>query len=89
MLNYPIGLPIEVTDTPNPRRISSLNEARDLVHGMLRARRLSKLRDMLQRLDNVKSDDDAVEAIGALRKLLTAEDLLVSKPAPFVSSRST
>jgi len=33
-------------------------------------RRFSKWREMLERLDRVKSDEDSIEAIGALRELL-------------------
>jgi hypothetical protein len=44
---------------------------------------------MMRRIDNVKTDDEAIEAIGALRELLALGDLPVSKPVPFVLARST
>jgi hypothetical protein len=86
MLDYRIDPPLEVKDTPKARRVSSLNEARALVEEMLRERRLYKLREMLQRLKQVNSEDEAIEAIGALRELLLLEDLLVIRPEPFVPS---
>jgi hypothetical protein len=78
MLDFPVVPPIEVKDTPKPRRISSLNEARALVDDLLRARRTAPLRDLLRRLDAAKTEEDAIEAIGALRELLALEDLLTA-----------
>jgi hypothetical protein len=37
-------------------------------------------------MDNVKAEDEAIEAIGALREFLLLEDLLVLKPVPFTPS---
>jgi hypothetical protein len=75
MLDYPIDPPIVVEDK---RRLESINEARAFVDEMLRERRFVKWREMLQRLDAVKSEDEAIEAIGALRELLAMEHLLAS-----------
>jgi hypothetical protein len=84
MQDYPIDPPLVVKDTPKPRSIHSLNEARVFVDEMLRLRRFVKWREMLNRLDGVKSEDEAVEAIGALRELLELEDLLQPPPIPTV-----
>jgi hypothetical protein len=52
------------------------NEARALVDELLAQRRFGKWREMLQRLDSVKTEEEeAVEAIGALRGLLVIEHL--------------
>jgi hypothetical protein len=77
MLDYPIDPPIVIDETPK-RRITSINEARAFVDDMLRERRFSKWREMLERLDGIKSEEDAVEAIAALRELLVMEHLLPS-----------
>jgi hypothetical protein len=77
MLDYPIDPPIVIDDTPK-RRLASINDARAFVKDLLRERRFSKWRDMLERLDGVKNEEEAVEAIGALRELLTMEHLLPS-----------
>jgi hypothetical protein len=76
MLDFPVAPPIVVKDTPHPRRIKTLDEARALVDEMLHARRLSTLREIKQKLDGAKHEDDAIEAIGSLRELLALEDLL-------------
>ncbi|HEX2216825.1 MAG TPA: hypothetical protein VHG27_09080 [Xanthobacteraceae bacterium] len=78
MLDFPIVPPIELKDRPKSRRVTSLNEARVLVDDLLRERRFDKWRDMLARLDAVRTEEDAVEAIGALRELLAMEALLTS-----------
>lgn len=76
MLNFPVVPPIVVKDTPRPRRIKTLDEARAYVDEMLRERRLSTLREIKARLDGARHEDDAIEAIGSLRELLALEDLL-------------
>jgi len=75
MLDFPVAPPIVVKDTPHKRRITTLTEARAYVDEMLHQRRLYKLREIKQKLDGAKHEDDAIEAIGALRELLTLEDL--------------
>jgi len=47
------------------------------VEELLRERRFVKFREMLRRLETVKSEDEAVEAAGALRELLAMEELIV------------
>jgi len=78
MLDFPLVPPIEVKDTPKPRRVTSLGEARALVDDLLRDRRFDKWRDMLARLDAVKTEEEAMEATGALRELLAMEHLLTN-----------
>ena len=76
MLDFPVAPPIVVKDTPRPRRIQTLDEARAFVDEMLRERRLSTLREIKAQLDGARHEDDAIEAIGSLRELLALEDLL-------------
>jgi len=76
MLDFPVAPPIVVKDTPHPRRIRTLDEARALVDDLLHQRRLSTLREIKEKLDGAKHEDDAIEAIGSLRELLALEDLL-------------
>jgi hypothetical protein len=78
MLDFPVAPPIFVKDTPHKRKISTLNEARAYVDQMLHQRRLYKLREVKTRLDGAKTEDQAIEAIGALRELLADEDLLTA-----------
>jgi hypothetical protein len=75
MLDFPVAPPIVVKDTPRNRELTTLNEARAFVDDMLHQRRLSTLREIKQRLDGAKTEEDAIEAIGALRELLALEDL--------------
>lgn len=83
MLDFPVAPPILVKDTPHPRKITTLSEARTLVDDMLKTRRLSTLRELKERLDGARHEDDAIEAIGSLRELLALEDLIVEPPAGF------
>ncbi len=76
MLNFPVAPPIVVKDTPHSHKLTTLNEARSFVDQMLHQRRLYKLREIKARLDNTKTPEDAIEAIGALRELLAYEDML-------------
>ncbi len=80
MLDFPIVPEIVIKDAPKPRRLKTLNEAREFAGEQLRLRRFAGWRDMLERLNEVSNEEEAIEAIGALRELLAMEDLLV--PAP-------
>ena len=42
-------------------------------------------RDLYHRLRSIRSDDEAIEVIGALRELLELEDLLLPPKLPLVS----
>lgn len=75
MLDFPVAPPIVVKDTPQNRKLTTLNEARAFVDEMLHQRRLAPLRDIKERLDGAKDAEEAIEAIGALRELLADEDL--------------
>ena len=67
---------IVVKDTPKPRRLATLSQARTFVEEELRCGRPPAWRDLHRRLSSAASVEDAVEAIGALRELLQLEDLL-------------
>jgi hypothetical protein len=76
MPDFTIAPPLVVKDTPRPRRIKSLAEARAFVEEQMHVGRPPPWREMLVRLKSVSSEEDAIEAIGALRELLDDEDLL-------------
>jgi hypothetical protein len=76
MLDFPVVPPIVVKDTPKSRKLTTLNEARAYAEEMLHQRRLAPLREIKDRLDYAKTDEDAIEAIGSLRELLAGEDLI-------------
>ena len=75
--DFPLAPPIHVKDSPRERRLETLEDARSFVNDALAARRTPPWRELHARLKEVKSEDDAIEAIGALRELLMMEDLLV------------
>jgi hypothetical protein len=87
MLDFPVAPPILVKDTPRPRRIETLGEARVLADDLLRERRLAPLRDIKEKLDGARHADDAIEAIGALRELLALEDLIAEPIVGFERSK--
>ena len=76
MLDFPVAPPIIVKDTPRPRRITTLSEARVYVRELLHGRRLPTWRDTLARLDGAKTEEEAIEAIGALREVLILEGMI-------------
>ncbi len=76
--DFPIVPPIRVKDTPKPRRLETLQQAQRFVEEALHARRTSYWRDAHKRLSEAKSEEEAIEAIGALRELLMNEGLLES-----------
>jgi hypothetical protein len=86
MLDYPIVPPITVKDTPKPRRLATINQARAFIEEGMRAGRPPPWREALDRLDGVKTEDEAIEAVGALRELLALEDLLVGETAGWVDT---
>jgi hypothetical protein len=63
---------------PAECRLETLEDARSFVNDALAARRTPPWRELHARLKEVKSEDDAIEAIGALRGLLMMEGLLQS-----------
>ena len=80
MPDFPIAPPLVVKDTPKPRRITSLAEARAFVDEQMRIGRPSPWREIQARLKSVTSEEEAIEAFGDLRELLDEEDLLVRQP---------
>ena len=78
MDDFPIAPPLLIKDTPKPRRLTVLKDARAYVEEAMRlGRRSAPWRDAWQRLKSPAAEDEAIEAIGALRELLAEEDLLL------------
>lgn len=77
MDDFPIAPPIVVKDTPKPRRLATLKDARDYVDEAMRLGRPEPWREVWHRLKAVRDEEDAIEAIGDLRELLADEDLLI------------
>ena len=80
--NFRIDPPLVVKDTPKPRRLASLGEARAYVDEALRLGRPEACREVYDRLRTVAGEEDALEAIGDLRELLELEDLLILPALP-------
>jgi hypothetical protein len=77
MDDFPIVPPIIVKDTPKPRRLTTLEEARSYVDEAMRLGGPAPWREVWHRLKTVASVEEAIEAIGDLRELLVEEDLLL------------
>lgn len=77
MYDFPIVPPIIIKDTPKPRWLRTLEEARDYVDEAMRLGRPTPWREVWHRLKAAASEDEAIEAIGDLRELLLEEDLLL------------
>jgi len=77
MDDFPVAPPIVVKDTPKPRRLTTLKDARAYVDEALRLGRPEPWREVWHRLKAVTGEEDAIEAIGDLRELLAEEDLLI------------
>ena len=75
--DFPIVPPLVVKDSPNPRRLATLAQARAFVDEAMRSGRPAPWRELWHRLKAVTAEDDAVEAIGDMRELLADEDLLL------------
>jgi hypothetical protein len=84
MPDFQIDPPLVVKDPPGKRRLHSLAEARAFVEDSLKVHRPPPWRQLLRRLKSVRSEDEATEAIGALRELLELEDLLAEPTLPQV-----
>ncbi len=82
MDDFPIAPPIVVKDTPKPRRLVTLKEARAYVDEAMRLGHREPWRETWHRLKSAKSEEEAIEAIGDLRELLADEDLLVPPGGP-------
>ena len=77
MDDFPIIPPFIIKDTPKPRQLRTLDEARDYVAEAIRLGRPAPWREVWHRLKAAASKDEAIEAIGDLRELLLDEDLLL------------
>lgn len=77
MDDFPIVPPLVVKDSPKPRRLTTLAQARDYVGEALRLHRPALWRELWHRLKAVTSEDEAIEAVGDMRELLASEDLLI------------
>jgi hypothetical protein len=86
-MDFSIDPPLVVRDMPKARRIRSLAEARDYVDEQLRLGRPPPWRETARRLQAAASDEEAIEAVGALRELLEFEDLLIPPELPLVTPR--
>jgi hypothetical protein len=86
-MDFSIDPPLVVKETPKARRIRSLAEARDYVDAELRRGRPQPWRETARKLHAAVSDDEAIEAVGALRELLEIEDLLIPPELPLVTPR--
>lgn len=81
MEDFPINPPLLVKDTPKPRQIATLSQARAYVDEAMQIGRPEPWRELWHRLKSVTTAEDAIEAIGDMSELLAEEDLLV-QPAP-------
>jgi hypothetical protein len=77
MDDFPIVPPFIIKDTPNPRRLTTLKAARDYLAEATRLHRPNPWRELWHRFKTVKTEEEAIEAIGDLRELLVDEDLLL------------
>jgi hypothetical protein len=77
MDDFPIAPPIVIKDTPKPRRLATLKQARDYVGEAMHVGRPEPWREVWHRLKSVTGEEEAIEAIGDLRELLAEEDLLL------------
>ena len=77
MEDFPIVPPIVVKDTPKPRRLATLSQARAYVDEAMRVGRPEPWRELWHRLKAVTTEEDAFEAFGDMRELLAEEDLLL------------
>ena len=89
MDDFRIEPPLVVKDTPKPRRLASIAEARTFVEEGMRIGRPPPWRRMYDRIRAVHSEDEAIEAIGALRELLEFEELLLHPNLPLEPQRHT
>jgi hypothetical protein len=85
MDDFKIDPPLVVSETPKPRRLATLADARDFVEAELRLGRPPAWREIYHRLKTVRSNNDAVEVIGGLRELLALEDLLIPPDLPLIT----
>jgi hypothetical protein len=76
--DFPITPPIRVKDSPRERRLASLEQARAFVDEALAMRRSAPWRQLQMLFNGATSEQEAIEAVVALRQLLMIEGLLDS-----------
>jgi hypothetical protein len=77
MQDFAIAPPIVIKDTPKPRRVATIAQARAYVDEAMRLGRPEPWRELWHRLRAVATEEDAIEAAGDMRELLAEEDLLL------------
>jgi hypothetical protein len=77
MEDFPIVPPLIIKDTPKPRHVKTLSEARAYVDEAMKVGRPEPWRELWHRLKSVTTEEDAFEAFGDMRELLIEEDLLL------------
>jgi len=82
MNDFQIEPPLVVKDTPKPRRLATLAEARAYVGEAMRLGRPAPWRELWHRLKSIRTEEEAIEAIGDMRELLAEEDLLIPPGRP-------
>ena len=81
--DFPVVPPFVVKDSPKPRRLTTLAQARAYADEAMRlGRRPAPWRELWHRLKSVTAEDEAIEAIGDMRELLAEEDLLIPPGRP-------
>jgi hypothetical protein len=85
MNDFRFDPPLVVKNMPKPTRLASLADARAFVDAELRLGRPPPWREMYHRLTAARTEEEANEAIGALRELLELEDLLIPPNLPLTS----
>ena len=82
MDDFRIDPPLLVKDEPKPQRLATLGEARAFAREAMKVGRPPPWREVYHRLTTVRTEEDALEAIGDLRELLDLEDLLIHPSLP-------
>ena len=82
MNDFQIEPPLVVKDTPKPRRLTTLAQARAYVGDAMRLGRPAPWRELWHRLKSIRTEEEAIEAIGDMRELLAEEDLLIPSGGP-------
>jgi hypothetical protein len=76
--DFPVAPPLVIKDSPKPRHLTKLGEARAYVDEAMRlGHRSTPWRELWHRLKGVTTEEEAIEAIGDMRELLAEEDLLL------------
>src|SRR5438093_1359783 len=79
MSDFPLEPELAVRDGP---RLRSIGEATAFVRAMVDARSFNPWKDLLRRLEAVRSEEEALEAAGALREILELEHMLAPRKDP-------